>query len=494
MKSMFSKKLLLVILDGWGIGPQNEHNAIYIGKTPFFDSVWQKGARSVLTASGESVGLTKGQMGSSEVGHMHIGAGRLVLQELTRISKSLDDGAFYTNEPFITACEYAKEHKSALHLIGLLSDGGVHSHESHLYALITLAEAEGVPKIYVHAFLDGRDTPPASAARYLKRLEKNRGRAILATLSGRYYAMDRNQDWHLTASALDVLVHGKGKKRDNFNDALSESYKTGVYDEFVEPILLDENGLIRARDSIICFNLRADRMRQLVTVLYKAVPDIHITTMIPYGVENVPTHPAFTREAPERHLSQALSEAGIPHIKIAETQKYPHLTYFLNGTREEAYRGEERIMIPSKDVPRFDMAPEMSAEEITQAAIGQLGKLPVIMINYANADMVGHTGNLKAGVAAVECVDKQLYRLVEEARQQGYEVIITADHGNAEEMYDMTIDSAHTAHTTNPVPFVVISDKRYSLKENGSLTNVAPTVLEMLGIGKPREMVEGLFY
>lgn len=487
------KKLLLIILDGWGIGSKNEHNAIFSGRTSFFDSLWAKNPRSILNASGESVGLTEGQMGSSEVGHMAIGAGRLVLQELTRIRKSLDDGSFYTNEIFIAACEYAKKRKSAIHLLGLLSDGGVHSHESHLYALIKLASDKGVETIYVHAFLDGRDTPPCSAKRYLKRLKKNKGKAILATLCGRYFAMDRNQDWHLTARALDLLVQGKGKKQNNFNDALRESYKAGVYDEFIEPIVLAEKGLIRAGDSVICFNLRADRMRQLVTVLYKEVPDIRITTMIPYGLENAQTYPAFIREAPAHHLSQALSESGISHSKIAETQKYPHLTYFLNGTREEAYNGEERIMIPSKDVPTFDRAPEMSAFEITQAALGQLGRIPVVMVNYANADMVGHTGNLQAGIKAVECLDRQLHRLVEQARSAGYEIIITADHGNAEEMYDITAGSAHTAHTTNKVPFIIISAKHYRLQKEASLTNVAPTVLEMLGLKKPREMEEGLF-
>ena len=486
------KKFLLIILDGWGIGPKNEHNAIYRSRTPFFDSLWAKNPRSILTASGESVGLTEGQMGSSEVGHMHIGAGRVVMQELTRIGNSLEDGTFYTNELFIAACDYAKEHKSAVHLIGLLSDGGVHSHESHLHTLIKLASDQGDMPIYIHAFLDGRDTSPASALRYLTRLEDNRGKAILATLTGRYYAMDRNQDWHLTQRAVDLLVLGKGKKQNNFNDALRESYKAGVYDEFIEPIVLAEKALIRQNDSVICFNLRADRMRQLVTVLYKTVPDIRITTMIPYGLEKVQTHPAFIREALEHHLSQVLSESGVHHIKIAETQKYPHLTYFLNGTREEAYNGEERIMIPSKDVPTFDRAPEMSAVEITDSALSKLNKTPVIMVNYANADMVGHTGNLQAGIKAVECLDRQLHRLVEKARSAEYEVIVTADHGNAEEMYNITADSLHTAHTTNPVPFIVISDTRCQLKEKGSLTNVAPTALQLLGLQKPKEMVEGL--
>ena len=454
------KKLLLIILDGWGIGPKNEHNAIYRSRTPFFDSLWAKNPRSILTASGESVGLTEGQMGSSEVGHMHIGAGRVVMQELTRIGNSLEDGTFYTNELFIAACDYAKEHKSAAHLIGLLSDGGVHSHESHLHTLIKLASDQGDMPIYIHAFLDGRDTSPASALRYLTRLEDTRGKAILATLTGRYYAMDRNKDWHLTQRGVDLLVLGKGKKQNNFNDALRESYKAGVYDEFIEPIVLAEKALIRQNDSVICFNLRADRMRQLVTVLYKTVPHIPITTIIPY--------------------------------RFIKTKKFPYLRYFLNGTREEAYNGEERIMIPSKDVPTFDRAPEMSAVEITDSALSKLNKTPVIMVNYANADMVGHTGNLQAGIKAVECLDRQLHRLVEKARSAEYEVIVTADHGNAEEMYDITADSVHTAHTTNPVPFIVISDTRCQLKEKGSLTNVAPTALQLLGLRKQKEMVEGL--
>lgn len=488
---IFPQKLILIILDGWGIGPQNEHNAIYMGRTPFFDRAWQSNQRSALRASGEAVGLVAGQMGSSEVGHMHIGAGRVVMQELTRINKSVEDKSFYTNEAFLTACEYSRKHRSAIHLMGLLSDGGVHSHENHLHALIKLVSTQNVEKVYVHAFLDGRDTPPASALRYVDRLHSVGG-AALATLCGRYYAMDRNQDWHLTHKAADLLVEGTGAVFNHYKDALQASYKNDVYDEFMEPVVLDRHGVIRPHDSIICFNLRADRMRQLVTTVYKRVQALRITTMIPYGVEGVPTYPAFQREMPEHHLCEVLSRARIPYLKIAETQKYPHLTYFLNGTREEPYAQEKRILVPSKDAPRFDMAPEMSAQEITDAAIAGLGKYPVLILNYANADMVGHTGNLRAGIAAVECVDKQLARLVPKAREAGYEIIITADHGNAEEMYDIERDSVHTAHTTNKVPFIVLSDKRYRLKEKGSLTNVASTVLELLGLEKPREMEESL--
>jgi 2,3-bisphosphoglycerate-independent phosphoglycerate mutase len=492
---MSQKKLLLIILDGWGVGPSGEHNAVYLADTSYFDSLFKKEPTSVLAASGREVGLIDGQIGSSEVGHMHIGSGRVIMQELTRIQTSLEDGSFYQNEALRAACEYVKNRHAKLHLVGLLSDGGVHSHIDHLFSLLELARDEQVPSVFVHAFLDGRDTPPASSVRYREKLARAMSDypgAAVATLCGRYYAMDRNGDWELTQKAVDLLTGGKGREDQAFEEAVHASYKKKVFDEFVEPVVLDRRGFIEEGDSVICFNFRADRMRQLIQLLYSRIPDLRITTMIPYGADGVTAYPVFERDPVSNHLCELLSKEGVSCLKIAETQKYPHLTYFLNGTREKEYAGERRIMIDSKKVRSFDEAPQMSAPEITRAARAHLDRVQVIMINYANADMVGHTGNLSAGIAACECVDRELRLLVEEARRRGYDVIITADHGNAEEMYNPRDDSAHTAHTTNPVPFILLSDKRYRLQASGGLVNVAPTALSLMGMRAPREMAESL--
>lgn len=431
------QKLLLIILDGWGLGKPDKHNAIHLAKTPFFDMCWQrKNQISVLKASGESVGLVPGQMGSSEVGHMHIGAGRVIPQELTKINHCLKNGCFFENSAFLAICQYVKKHNSKLHLIGLLSDGGVHSHQDHLFALIELAQRQNIKKVYVHAFLDGRDTPPASSKRYL-------------------------------------------------------------FDEFIEPAVLDPHGQIKKQDAVICFNFRADRMRQLTQRLLEQISNLFIATMIDYGVHGGVSSVAFECDVPRNHLCEVLSRNDIKCLKITETQKYPHLTYFFNGTREDPYLGEERIMIPSKKVKSFADVPEMSAREIADAILSNLSwsKWRVIMVNFANGDMVGHSGDIKAGIKACGFVDSCLQQVCESALRQNYQVIITADHGNVEEMYDAENNSVHTAHTLNPVPFILLNrqkDQKYKIKSCGSLANIAPTALELLGVEKPDEMDESL--
>ncbi|MEK9165267.1 MAG: 2,3-bisphosphoglycerate-independent phosphoglycerate mutase [Patescibacteria group bacterium] len=492
-------KLLLIILDGWGIGKPNKHNAIYLAKTLFFDKCWQmKSQISTLQAAGESVGLMPGQMGSSEVGHINIGTGRVVLQELTKINKSLKDNSFFKNQAFLKLCDYVKKHNSKLHLIGLLSDGGVHSHQDHLFALIKLAQRQNVKKVYVHAFLDGRDTPPASSKRYLEAATKQAEthNFAIATLCGRYFAMDRDNNWELTQKAIDLLVGAKGSLFKGYIRAIELSYDRKIFDEFVEPIVLDPDGIVGQNDGVIFFNFRADRMRQLTQRLLEQVSNLFIATMIDYGIDGV-SFVAFERDVPRNHLCEVLSRNDIKYLKITETQKYPHLTYFFNGTREEPYPNEARIMIPSKKVKSFADAPEMSAREIADAILSNLSwsKWPVIMVNFANGDMVGHSGDIKAGIKACEFVDSCLQRVCESALRQNYQVIITADHGNVEEMYDAENDSVHTAHTLNPVPFILLNHQKvqkYKIKPCGSLANIAPTALELLGVERPKEMDQSL--
>jgi len=484
-------KLLMIILDGWGIGPKNKHNAIWRAKTPTMDRLWKEYPHSTLSASGPAVGLLNRQIGSSEVGHMNIGAGRVVEQELSRLQRSLKDKSFYKNPVLINALEQAKKNNGRLHLVGLVSPGGVHAHQDHLVALLTLAKQLGCKEVLVHALLDGRDTPPASAERYLLHIQKIMKRlhvGTIATLCGRFWAMDRDENWHYTDRAVDLLVNAKGHAFRSMKKALGDHYRRKVYDEFVEPTVLDPNGTIRSNDSVIFFNFRADRMRQLVDRISKKVRRIYITTMIPYGVMRHNVHVAFDRVMPTHHLCQIISEHKLKQLKIAESQKYPHLTYFFNGTREKPYPQEQRMLIPSEDVKSYDLLPEMSAHAISQAAEKALGKFPIVFINFANADMVGHSGNIAAAIQACQFLDTMIGQIVTTAQKNHYDIIITADHGNAEQMYDPTAKSRHTAHTTNPVPFILVTEKSISLKSRGALTNIAPLALELLDLPKPNEM------
>ena len=481
----------MIILDGWGIGPKNKHNAIWRAKTPTMDRLWKEYPHSILAASGPAVGLLKDQIGSSEVGHMHIGAGRVVEQELLRLQRALNDKSFFKNPTLINAMEQAKKNHGRVHLVGLASPGGVHAHHDHLVALLELAKQSGCRDVMVHALLDGRDTPPASAERYLIHVQKIMEQlhvGTIATLCGRFWAMDRDENWHYTDKAVDLLVHGTGHAFKTMKQALDDHYHRKIYDEFVEPTVLDPNGMIRPNDSVIFFNFRADRMRQLVDRISKKVRRVHITTMIPYGVSRRNVHVAFDRVMPENHLSQVISQHKLKQLKIAESQKYPHLTYFFNGTREKPYPQEQRVLIPSEDVKSYDLLPAMSAPAIADAAQRAIGKFPVIFINFANADMVGHSGNIDAAIKACELLDKLIGNIVVLAQKSGYEIIVTADHGNAEQMYDPTAKSRHTAHTTNPVPFILITKCRITLRLKGSLTHIAPLALTLLGLPIPKEM------
>ncbi len=485
------KKLLLVILDGWGLGPDNDHNAIGRANTPYLDSL---PTPSRLVASGEAVGLLPNQMGSSEVGHMHIGAGRIIEQELTRIHHTIADRSFFQNPALLKACAQACEPGATLHLIGFLSDGGIHSHIEHLFALIELAHAQHVARVAIHAMLDGRDAPPQSALTYLNLLVvkmQKESTGVISTLMGRFYA-DRNSHSDRTQTAIDALVKGIGHRSVSMIDAVNTNHQKNIFDEFIEPTILAEGYAIQPGDSVIFFNFRADRMRQLVSKLSDTVTPLSITTMIPYGVEGNNISVAFPRHAPPHHLTEIISNAGLKQLKIAETQKYAHLTYFFNGTREEPYPGEDRLMIPSQDVVNFDQAPEMSARKITTTAISKLPDYSFIAINYANADMVGHTGNIDAAMRACSTIDQCLHDLVTAAQAQGFDTIITADHGNAEQMFDPINNSQHTAHTTNPVPLWLVSHTPHTLKPHGSLTNVTALALSLLEIPIPPEMNSSL--
>ncbi len=488
MKS--SPKLLLVILDGWGIARPGRHNAIVRANPRFFSSLWKTNPHAVLDASGPAVGLLPNQIGSSEVGHMHLGAGRVVLQELTRLHRSLADGSFYKNRALVAAVDRAKKKGVRLHLVGLLSDGGVHSHEQHLVALLRLAKQRGMREVFIHAILDGRDVAPASAGRYLKRLQiamRRLGVGRLATLCGRHWMMDRNRHWQRTTRSLKLLTRGVADHARSWNEALQSQYRREITDEFLEPFLLDETGLIRNRDAVIFTNFRADRMRQIVESLSRKLPAAHLTTMIPYGV-SIKTEIAFDRTVVPEHFSEVISRAGLRQVKIGESQKYAHITYFFNGTRERAYRDERRILVPSKHVENFAKAPEMSAKAITDAAEKNLKTCDVMVINYANADMVGHTGNITATTHAIRCLNRELARLIPMARTHGYDILITADHGNAEQMYDRTSNASHTAHTRNPVPLILVSGRSMKLKKRGTLPMVAPLMLELLGLPVPKLM------
>src|SRR3989339_91393 len=488
-------KLLLIILDGWGIGKSNESNAIYLAKTPFYDSLWEQYPHSILAASGRAVGLLAGQIGSSEVGHLHIGAGRMVTQELAKIRHAIDSGDFYKNEFFLKICEIAKRNRGSLHLAGLLSDGGGHSHGDQLWALLMLAKRHGLSRIFVHAFLDGRDCPPNAALEYVSFFQAKMKRWIvgrIASLCGRYFAMDRDANWELIDRVADLLILGHGSAYASIKVALEASYRQGICDEYVEPVLLEPDGIIKSGDAVIFCNFRADRMRELLTRVKNRLANLSILTMTPYGVEFSAIESAFSQDLPSDHLSAVLAGAQVPELKVAESQKYAHVTYFFNSGVEAPYPGEARIMIPSLKVPSYDLAPEMSAPQITETVLTNLGSYPVIIVNYANGDMVGHSGKMGPAIQAAECIDRQLSRLVPAALASGYRIIVTADHGNLEQMVDEQTGLPHTAHTTNPVPLILIGEKFVSLKSTGALYNIAPTILELLDIDKPSAMVSSL--
>ena len=507
--------LVLAILDGWGIGDVNDKfNAIARGNTPFMDKLTKENLYTTVKCSGEEVGLPKGQMGNSEVGHLNMGSGRIIYQELTRISKSIKDGDFFTNKAFLDVMEKAKENNSALHLLGLVSDGGVHSHQEHLYALLKLAKEKGLKKVYVHAFLDGRDVPPSSAKGYLKELEskiKEIGIGNIATISGRYYAMDRDKRWERVEKAYNVLVYREGLKASTSAEAITNSYKEEVVDEFVIPTVItgfegSENANIKENDSIIFFNFRPDRAREMTSALKDPDFDgfkrnngffnLNYVSMTEYDetFKELGVVIAFPPSHQTHTLGQICSEAGLSQLRIAETEKYAHVTYFFNGGEEVPFEHEDRILIPSPKVATYDLKPEMSALEVTDKLVEEItsGKYDIIVVNYANGDMVGHTGVLEAAIKAVETVDKCLERVVEAVKEVNGTIIVTADHGNAEVMVDKKEGKPFTAHTTNPVPVVLVSDyykdNGYKLREDGILADITPTILEIKGIKAPSEV------
>ncbi|MFD7525634.1 2,3-bisphosphoglycerate-independent phosphoglycerate mutase [Paenibacillus chitinolyticus] len=503
---MATKPVALIILDGFGLRGEVHGNAVAQAKKPNYDRYWNQFPHTTLTACGEAVGLPEGQMGNSEVGHLNIGAGRVVYQDLTRISKSIRDGEFFDNNTLIGAVRHAKQNNKKLHLYGLLSDGGVHSHIAHLYALLELAKKEDLQDVYVHAFLDGRDVAPDSAKNYMEQLQAKIaeiGVGKVATVQGRYYAMDRDKRWERTEKSYRAMVYGDGPHYTDPIKAITESYEKSVFDEFVMPtVITDENdkpvGLVESGDAVIFFNFRPDRAIQLSQVFTnkdfrgfdrgKLFPkDLYYVCLTLFS-ETVEGYVAYKPKDLDNTLGEVLAQNNMRQLRIAETEKYPHVTFFFSGGRDVELPGETRILIPSPKVATYDLKPEMSAYEVAAAAVKEVNedKQDVIILNFANPDMVGHSGMLEPTIKAVEATDECLGQVVEAILAKGGVVCITADHGNA----DLVLDDAErpfTAHTTNPVPFIVTSND-VTLREGGVLADIAPTLLHLLKLPQPPEM------
>ncbi len=495
------KPLALIILDGFGYNPDNYGNAITAANTPNIDAMLKKYPHTLIGASGMDVGLPDGQMGNSEVGHTNIGAGRIVYQELTRITKSIQDGDFFSNDALKKAVENCKKNHSALHLMGLLSDGGVHSHNSHLYALVEMARENGLNEVYIHAFMDGRDVPPTSGRDYLAQCQAKLdeiGVGKIATVSGRYYAMDRDNRWERVEKAYAAMVYGEGNKNSDPVKTAEQSYENGVTDEFIVPTVCAENAAIKANDSVVFFNFRPDRAREITRTL---VDDaftgferkngrfpLYFVCMTQYDATMPNVDVAFKPESLDNTFGQYISDCGLTQLRIAETEKYAHVTFFFNGGVEAPFKGEDRALINSPKVATYDLKPEMSAYEVTDEVVARINsdKYNVIILNYANCDMVGHTGVFDAAKAAVEAVDTCLGRTIDAILAKGGAALVTADHGNADQMYEPD-GSPFTAHTTNPVPLILINAEG-TLREGGRLADLAPTMLDILGLEKPAQM------
>lgn len=498
---MSKKPVVLMVLDGYGITDKTEGNAIYMANTPVMDKLMAECPYVRGNASGLAVGLPDGQMGNSEVGHMNIGAGRIIYQDLTSITKAIEDGDFFENEAMLEAIENCKKNNSDLHLWGLLSDGGVHSHNTHLYGILELCKKQGFDRVYVHPFLDGRDTPPASGKDYVAALVDKMqeiGVGKVASISGRYYAMDRDNAWDRVEKAYAAMVYGEGETGTEPVQAIEDSYAKEVTDEFMLPTVLDQNGLIKEQDSVIFFNFRPDRARQITRSFVdpefkgfarkKGFFPLHFVCMAQYDATMPNVTVAYPPEQLHMTLGEYLSKCGKTQLRIAETQKYAHVTFFFNGGEEKVFDGEERILIPSPDVPTFDLKPEMSAYEVTDAVVKAIEeeKYDVIILNYANCDMVGHTGIFDAAKQAVEAVDTCVGRMVDAILAKGGVALITADHGNADKMCEPD-GTPFTAHTTNPVPFIVVGED-CKLRDGGVLADIAPTMLQVLDLPQPEEM------
>ena len=498
------RPVVLVVLDGWGYRAEREGNAIALAETPTWDRLWARAPRTLLDASGLAVGLPEGQMGNSEVGHLNLGAGRVVMQDLVRINQAISDGTFFENAAFVQACEQAKRSGGTLHLMGIVGRGGVHGLDRHLFALIDLAERRGVPRVAIHALLDGRDTMPRSGYGYMQELLANAGtRAFVASIGGRYFGMDRDRRWDRTRRWYDAAVRGAGPQAEDPMDVIRAAYDRDVTDEFIEPRVIARDGQplapLRPGDALICFNYRADRMRQIVRALTDEGfdgfdvtdrPAVPVVTMTSYDrTFEVPV--AFPPQSMANIVGEVVSKAGMTMFRTAETEKYAHVTYFFNGGIEVPFSGEERLLVPSQQVATYDLAPEMSAPGVTDVLCGAIERREhdFILCNYANGDMVGHTGSMSATIQAVETVDRCLARVLGAAEKVGARLLVTADHGNCELMIDPASGGPHTAHTTSPVPFVVVDpDGEHPLRAGGALCDVGPTILRLLGLDRPPEM------
>jgi 2,3-bisphosphoglycerate-independent phosphoglycerate mutase len=501
--SMKVTPVLLLILDGFGYREDSDFNAIVQARKPNWDRLWQTCPHTLIHASEMAVGLPHDQMGNSEVGHLNIGAGRVVYQELTRVDVAIQNGSFYSNPALTDAIGQVKQRNTALHILGLLSPGGVHSHEDHIFAMLDMAARAGVQQVYVHAFLDGRDTPPRSAAASLARLQAKcdaLGNARIAGVVGRYFAMDRDNRWDRVQQAYDLMTQGRAAfHAETAAAALEAAYARGENDEFVQATSIDAYSGMQDGDAAVFMNFRADRARQMTRALTdenfngfsrSRFPHLsRFVTLSSYG-EDFHLPSAFAPESIHNGFGEYLSGLGLKQLRIAETEKYAHVTYFFNGGKEQPYAGEDRILVPSPKVATYDLQPEMSAYEVTDKLVAaiQSGDYQAIVCNYANGDMVGHSGNMEAAVKAIEALDVCIGRVVEAMRAQGGEVLITADHGNAEQMLDRSTHQAHTAHTMNLVPFLYVGGRNIEIADSGALEDVAPTLLAMMGLAQPAEM------
>ncbi|MBA2328871.1 MAG: 2,3-bisphosphoglycerate-independent phosphoglycerate mutase [Flavisolibacter sp.] len=497
------KKVILIIMDGWGLGTNKEADAIQHALTPFVSSLYTKYPNTTLTTCGEMVGLPEGQMGNSEVGHLNLGAGKIVYQELQRINVAIKDGEFQQNQKLLNSIQYALNNNKPLHLIGLVSDGGVHSHINHLKAIIDVCAAKGLADVFIHAFTDGRDCDPKSGYGFIYDLEKHLKQKVgkIASVSGRYYAMDRDNRWERIKLAYDCMVKGEGEIAASAQEAIKESYNHNLTDEFIKPTLIFENGkpvaLIQNEDAVICFNFRTDRCREITKALTQNdFPvhnmnklHLHYTTMTEYDATYQDVHVVFDNDNLNFTLGEVLAYNGCTQLRIAETEKYPHVTFFFSGGREHPFDGEKRIMISSPKVPTYDMQPEMSAYEVTDALLPVIeeGEVDFICLNYANADMVGHTGIWDAVIKAVETVDVCVSKIVTKALQKNYTVFLTADHGNADYLKNPD-GSPNTAHSLNPVPLFIIDNNWQGKIKPGKLGDIAPTILTFMGLNIPPEM------